>query len=152
MGTWTWTTGSRSFTDDNPYLLANRKAKRLKSLLARQDAYRIGHKSVPFIAPAIFLSAAELDCRLAQDGREGVCLRDAFADRPSIADLLAETSAASVRGHRRLDREARITLQRALEQAGIRPSVRDRQVGDYASIGLSASIPGSRIGRVITHR
>ena len=32
MGTWTWTNGGRSFTDDNPYLLANRKAKRLKSL------------------------------------------------------------------------------------------------------------------------
>ena len=31
-GTWTWTHEGRHFTEDNPLLLANRKAKKLKSL------------------------------------------------------------------------------------------------------------------------
>ncbi|MCS0807898.1 NERD domain-containing protein [Massilia agilis] len=35
---WTWTTDGRSSTYDNPLILANRKAKRLASLLRRQPA------------------------------------------------------------------------------------------------------------------
>jgi len=35
---WTWTTEGRQFTRDNPLPLANRKAKRLSSVLRRQDA------------------------------------------------------------------------------------------------------------------
>ena len=31
--TWTWTTDGRQISDDNPLLLANRKAKRLASVL-----------------------------------------------------------------------------------------------------------------------
>lgn len=36
---WIWTTDGRHHTIDNPLLLANRKAKRLASLLKRQDAF-----------------------------------------------------------------------------------------------------------------
>jgi Nuclease-related domain len=39
-GTWTWTQEGRQFTEDNPLLLANRKAKKLKSLLLHQNALR----------------------------------------------------------------------------------------------------------------
>ena len=35
---WTWITEGRQFTRDNPLPLANRKAKRLASVLRRQDA------------------------------------------------------------------------------------------------------------------
>jgi Nuclease-related domain len=55
---------------DNPLLLANRKAKRLKSLLMRQRAFR--GEQVPFVRPLVFLSSPELDCRLAPDARNGV--------------------------------------------------------------------------------
>ena len=54
-GTWTWTQKDGSFTEDNPLLLANRKAKKLKSLLLHQSALR--HSRIPFIEPIIFLSA-----------------------------------------------------------------------------------------------
>src|SRR5437016_1720239 len=37
-GTWTWIHEGRSVSMDNPLLLANRKAKRLASLLRRQKA------------------------------------------------------------------------------------------------------------------
>ena len=65
--TWTWTTPEgRRLTDDNPRLLANRKAKALKSLLLGQP----GLKGVrlPFLDEVVFLSAPELDCRLSSAG------------------------------------------------------------------------------------
>ena len=52
-GTWTWSHEGRDFVDDNPLLLANRKAKKLKSLLQRQGALR-KHR-VPYVEPVIFL-------------------------------------------------------------------------------------------------
>ena len=61
---------ARERSDDNPLLLANRKAKRLKSLLARQPAFR--GQQLPYIAALIFLSHPELDCRLDPSGRDGV--------------------------------------------------------------------------------
>ena len=39
---WVWTTDGRRHTVDNSLLLANRKAKRLASLLKRQDAFGRG--------------------------------------------------------------------------------------------------------------
>jgi hypothetical protein len=45
-GTWIWADEGRTFTDDNPLLLANRKAKKLKSLLQHQNALR--NSRVPY--------------------------------------------------------------------------------------------------------
>jgi hypothetical protein len=39
-GTWIWSHEGRDFVDDNPLLLANRKAKKLKSFLQSQGALR----------------------------------------------------------------------------------------------------------------
>ena len=39
-GTWTWETDGRLVTIDSPLILANSKAKRLRSLLQRQTASR----------------------------------------------------------------------------------------------------------------
>lgn len=52
---WTWTTDGRSTTVDNPVILANRKAKRLASLLKRQPAITKAKIRLPFVEPAIFL-------------------------------------------------------------------------------------------------
>ncbi len=46
---WVWTTDGRRHTVDNPLLLANRKAKRLASLLKRQDAFGRGANRVPWV-------------------------------------------------------------------------------------------------------
>jgi Nuclease-related domain len=53
---WNWTTDGRRHTVDNPLLLANRKAKRLASLLKRQAAFGRGTNRAPWITEAIFLS------------------------------------------------------------------------------------------------
>jgi hypothetical protein len=45
---WTWTTDGRQITTDNPLPLANRKAKRLSSVLRRQEALAAaGHSARP---------------------------------------------------------------------------------------------------------
>ena len=51
-GTGTWTQERRHFTEDNPLLLANRKAKKLKSLLLHQSALR--QIRTPFIEAIVF--------------------------------------------------------------------------------------------------
>eukprot|EP01036_Dinobryon_divergens_P048968 gene48968-65654_t len=61
---WTWTTDGRSNTYDNPVILANRKAKRLASLLRRQPAIIKAKIRLPFVEPAIFLSSSSLSCQL----------------------------------------------------------------------------------------
>ena len=55
---WTWRTEGREFTTDNPLPLANRKAKRLASVLRRQEALggRHGARITPWEEPLIFLS------------------------------------------------------------------------------------------------
>ncbi len=53
---WTWLTDGRRATYDNPLRLANRKAKRLRSVLARQDAFGRRRARVPWVAAVIFLS------------------------------------------------------------------------------------------------
>ena len=64
MGIWTWSHEGRDFVDDNPLLLANRKAKKLKSLLQGQGALR--KHQVPFVEPVIFLSSRSIKCNLSK--------------------------------------------------------------------------------------
>ena len=65
-GTWTWENGGRLFTDDNPLLSADRKAKKLKSLLKRQkSARKVG---MPYLEPLVFCSAPDLVCELSIAG------------------------------------------------------------------------------------
>ena len=76
---------------DNPVILANRKAKRLASLLRRQPAITKAKIRLPFVEPAIFLSSSSLSCRLEglaksatfQRGRPGTL------DDPGIVGALA---------------------------------------------------------------
>jgi serine/threonine protein kinase len=140
-GTWRNTRPDevRARTLDNPLLLANRKAKRLKSLLTRQRAFH--GMRVPFIAPLVFLSHPELDCRLAPEARNGVhgLDRDQSRDEPSqrggltgIVEALTNMTAEEHErlGARRIDKPMAKRIAEALEQAGIRPSQRHRRVGD----------------------
>jgi hypothetical protein len=48
---WNWTTDGHRQTVDNPLLLANRKAKRLASLLKRQAAFGRGANRAPWGTP-----------------------------------------------------------------------------------------------------
>ena len=52
-GTWTWETDGRLITTDNPLILANTKAKKLRSLLYRQKACK-KKGPLPFIEALVF--------------------------------------------------------------------------------------------------
>jgi serine/threonine protein kinase len=134
-GTWTWMHEGRVVTEDNPLLLANRKAKKLKSLLQHQKA--LYNSRLPYIEPVIFLSAPGLRCELPGAARTGVCLRDNTEREgyPDITTVLMGTSETTAWGTTspppRIDRRLSQAISRAVDQAGIRPSQRARRVGDY---------------------
>jgi hypothetical protein len=88
---WTWTTEGRQVTADNPLPLANRKAKRLASVIRRQEALGRGASSgAPWIEPLIFLSAVRQRPVLDPGTDKRVVLRgapgspDAGGSAPSI--------------------------------------------------------------------
>ena len=134
-GTWSWVHDGRTFTDDNPLLLANRKAKKLKALLQHQKA--LHGSRMPYLEPIIFLSATGLRCELSGAARTGVYLRQE-QERAGYPDILAVLNGAAelpVRGDgvpmSLLDRRLSQAISRAIDQAGIRPSQRAHRVGDY---------------------
>ena len=137
---WTWTTDGRASTVDNPLLLANRKAKRLASLLKRQPAIVKAKMRLPFVAPLIFLSATDLSCRLEGTARAGVFQRGrpgAVDDDGIVAALLGSSGPRSA-----VDATQARAIARGLAEAGIRPSTKHRQVGDYRLGNLLAEGAG----------
>jgi nuclease-like protein len=97
-GTWTWQHEGRLLTEDNPLLLADRKAKKLKSLLLHQSALR--HTRTPFIDPMIFLSAPGFQCELSGAARTGVYLRH-DVDQDCYRDIVTVLrGAVDASGHR----------------------------------------------------
>jgi len=134
--TWVWTRDGRSYTEDNPIILANRKAKKLASLLKRQKASQ--KIRFPYLEPLIFCSHEQLDCRLQGVDRYRICLRDReqTANRPAVPGIIAALKFRKVDGLTEgfeavLDRPIAAAVCRAMEQAGIRPSQKSRRVGDH---------------------
>ena len=130
-GTWTWRRDGRVHTADNPLLLANRKAKKLISLLRRQPALR--KVAGPFLEAHVFLSHEDVDCRLPRDLRDRVHVRDRGSgrdERPGIVAALTRHGAGAA-PRARPDRPLARAVSRAVQEAGIRPSQRVRRVGDY---------------------
>src|SRR6516162_6155439 len=146
-GTWTISHDGRLHSQDNPVLLANRKAKALSSLLKAQSA--VSKIRVPWLDALVFLSADNVQCDLTGPARNRVCLKDRPADphHPERKGILAALINRDGQG---IDPDLRTTidikvakaLARAMEQAGIRPSQRSRRVGDYILGDLIADGPG----------
>src|SRR4051794_12617472 len=88
-GSWTRTEGGRARSEDNPVLLANRKAKALSSLLKAQAA--VAKVKLPWLDALAFLSADDVQCDLTGIARHRVCLKDrpAQGDRPGRKGILA---------------------------------------------------------------
>jgi serine/threonine protein kinase len=140
--TWTWTTDGREYTYDNPLLLANRKAKRLASLLRRQPAIIKAKIRLPFVDPAIFLSSTSLKSRLQGTAKTATFQRGqpgALNDDGIIAALTQGINAHTARA---IDGQQARAIARGLTEAGIRPSNKHRQVGDYKLIKLIAEGEG----------
>ncbi len=132
--TWTWREQGRESVSDNPLYLANKKAKRLISLLKNQRA--VSRQRLPFLEPLVFCSAAGLVVRLQGPAATGVRVRD--KDQPQarsgdVKGIVAELTrpASTDPGAMRVDAPMVRVLSRAMEQAGIRRSQKSMRVGDY---------------------
>lgn len=128
----------RRYQYDHPLILANTKARRLKSLLARQAAFR--NERVPFVTALVFLSSPDLDCRLHDIGRTNVTGRDpvpneqreagGFAPLPGIVAALKNPEVVNQRVSN-INKPISKRIASAVEQAGLRPANRGRKVGDW---------------------
>lgn len=119
-GTWVWTNDGRRKAFDNPRLLADRKTKKLASLLRSQRSAR---NTIPFIGTLVFLSAENVVNKLQGPARQQVCTRK------NVLDELRKTDEYWT--HKKLDRPTSKAVSRALEEAGIKESLRARRVGLY---------------------
>jgi serine/threonine protein kinase len=147
VATWTRTHGGKTVTEDNPVLLANRKAKALVSLLRSQPAARTIR--MPWLEAVVFLSADNLQCDLTGQALNRVLFQDQPAtdsspERPGILSALLNRQGPGIEPESRsqIDIKVAKSLSRAMEQAGIRPSQKSRRVGDYILSELLADGPG----------
>ncbi len=133
---WTWTTDGRQVTTDNPLPLANRKAKRLSSVLRRQESLSgrgAPRGSAPWVEPLIFLS----DIRQLPAIDPGTAKRVVLRGSPGAPDdtgLIGTLLRADDLGFNRrgpIESSTLRAVSRAIEQAGIRAPGRGRRVGDY---------------------
>lgn len=132
--TWNWRDQGREIFVDNPLLLANRKAKRLASLLKHQQAVR--RMALPFLEPLVFCAAPGLQVRLRGPAASGVCVRDkehtGRNPEPVPGVIATLTRPPSMEpGRVRIDGTMVRAVAAALSQAGIRRSQKARRVGDY---------------------
>ena len=130
--TWRREVDGREFLLDSPLLLANRKAKKLGSILKAQKA--LAKKRRPFIEAVVFLSRMGVRCWLEGIARTGVYLAAGSeqSDHPSILDVLIGNAGFDPRRPpSRIDPSLSRTFGQAMKQAGIQPSQRQRRVADY---------------------
>ena len=134
---------------DHPLILTNTKAKRLRSLLSRQKPFK--GENASWITPLVFLSSAELDCRLYDVGRTSVTGRDpepstataqtAFAPLPGIVTILKDPTALNIRGNA-INKPLSKRIAEAIELAGLQPTNRGRKAGDWELGELLDEGPG----------
>lgn len=136
QSTWTWEHEGPPHTEDNPILLANRKCKRLKGLLARQRAFR--NVQVPFIQPIVFLSHSQVRSQLEGSAANYVCVRDLEheAGKPGRSGIMATIRRREGAGLQPvetppLNRPLIRAFAQAMEQAGFRPTQHSRRIGDF---------------------
>ena len=140
--TWELTSPSGKFRQiDNPRILANRKAKKLKSLVEKAKAFSKSRGSVPYVDACVFLSDPTVRSELTVQGRHNIFGRDAERDdelpseRAALGGILEHLTTLgpvpSGRRRRLIDRPIAAKLVKAIGQIGIRERSSRREVSDY---------------------
>jgi serine/threonine protein kinase len=145
-GTWRWHRkegGVRQY--DSPFIAADLKAKRLKSLLENQKALR-GSNAPPkarrlWVQALVFVSSPHLRVELDERLTDVVVGPDADldADGPQpnrLGGLIDRLERLDARRGPAVDRPLSAALAKAMEQADIRQSERYRQAGSYRLVEL----------------
>jgi hypothetical protein len=141
---WVWMTDGRPHTVDNPLLLANRKAKRLASLLKRQDAFGRGANRVPWVTEVIFLSKVMQAPRIDPGTARRVFLKGNPTGNPAtgIIAALTGTSDAELGRPGSVDSNIARATAKAIEQAGIRPAGTDEWATIFSARCLAKAMAG----------
>ena len=128
---WDWEKDGHTITVDNPLTLCNSKAHKLADLLAKQPAFR--NERTPWIEPLVFLSAPGISVRLQDSERMRICEREPRDKRACILPALLQRDYFGNESERgpNIDLSVARRVAKALDQAGIRQSQRQRRVGDY---------------------
>ena len=128
-------------TLENPLLGANRKAKRIKSLLEakwRNVASENTLRHPPFIQPLVFLSDPNLQIQLTPDARAHVCGRDGSpvvetGALPGIVTAVAQLGAVEANNNnfKQLNTPTTSAVAKALDSIGIKESNHTRRIGSW---------------------
>ena len=100
QSTWRREVDGKELLVDSPLLLANRKAKKLISLLKTQKA--LARQRRPYVEAIVFLSRVGVRCRLEGRARTGVhlCAESGRDGHPTSSKSLAATRASTRAGRR----------------------------------------------------
>ncbi len=146
-GTWTRNHNGKTYSDDNPLFLANRKAKALSSLLKAQAATK--GVNLPWLDAVVFLSADDLQFELTGPAGNRVFLKDrkpsdSHKERKGILAAILNRDGQGIDPDPRATIDIRVAkaISRAMDSSGIRPSQRSRRVGDYILGDLISDGPG----------
>lgn len=119
--------GGRLVPEDNPYILANRKAKRLAGLIRFYARQKGREHQTPYVGAAVFLHARNMRARLDEIGRQHVYGLDGHpSGLPSLKELLY---ARPRDPDQLIDGNRARQIIELVRGAKIRPSVADRKVG-----------------------
>lgn len=119
--------GGRLVPEDNPYILANRKAKRLAGLIKYYARLQGKEALCPFVGAAVFLHATNFRSTLDAVGRQHVYgPHDNDAGLAGIKEFLLEQPTTP---HRLIDTARGRQIVELVRGAKIRPSVADRKIG-----------------------
>lgn len=132
--TWKWRgPDGRVTSRDNPVILTNRKAKKLATLLGRQEAFK--QERTPFIEHLVFCSHPTNRILLQGPAAYFACVRDGMEvnGQPGIlgAVLRRECPGMKPFQHPSVSRVQIRAFGRAMEKIGIRPMESTRRAGDY---------------------
>ena len=112
-------------------MLANAKARKLADLIGKQRAFR--NERRPWVEALILLSAPGISVRLPESERMKICEREPRDKAPGIFPALLQRDyfGCIQPNGLAIDRPMAKRVAQALDEAGIRPSQRQRRVGDY---------------------
>lgn len=120
-------------THPNPYLVTDRKAKRLSSLL---KSYATGaqERSVPWVTALVVMHGQGSRFEVEQSGRAGVLKLDGYdvTATPPLQQLSAFLATPPANPRDAIDPQRARLVRHLCEKADFRPTPKTRMVGDYA--------------------
>lgn len=119
---------------ENPWLLTDRKAKRLKSLLAEYaPSSAAASQTLPFVNALVVLHGADSKVDLDDRGRTGVYALDGYRvhSKPSLPSFKDFLSTGTTNPHHAIDRQRAKAIRQLCGKAGFKATPKIRMVGDF---------------------